>query len=260
LNTSIRSKAVIYTVVALIPLLALSAAVHSDQDTGEVAEQETELASDQVVLSLESSQLQVGAAVVHPQDSTLLLFEKLAGTKNLSAQFEQTITDHQDFELQKTTGHMILQRPSNIYWHTDPPYEQLIVGGSQKLSVYDPDLEQVTVYRDNQMMQGPLAVLTGSVEQLYASYDIALGHIIEGVDKETSLIRFELTPKRPEDQQSFIGLGFVFTGDTLTSIEMEDRLHQKTLIALKDVNTNTDIPKDTFDFVAPEGTDVLEHR
>lgn len=40
---------------------------------------------------------------------------------------------------------MSVKRPGLFYWHTDAPQEQLMVSDGQKVSLWDPDLEQVTI-------------------------------------------------------------------------------------------------------------------
>ncbi len=187
------------------------------------------------------------------------LFNELTKIQALQARFDQTISDHEAFVLQESSGRLLLQRPSKLYWQTEPPYEQLIVSNGQKLWVYDPDLEQVTVYDDSKLLQGPVAILTGSAEELNRKYSVD-----KQVGENAKQYSYVLTPKAldrdNETKQSFEQLVFEFSGGTLSTIKMQDKLHQTTVIALDSVVLNDALDPQVFEFSVPEGTDIVENR
>jgi len=100
-----------------------------------------------IALAQATDQKQVKASSSGEQKAAAQnLVNRLSLMSNLSGKFEQKITDESNEELQKTQGKFVLKRPGNLWWNTAPPFEQLVVSNGEKLWVYDPDLEQVTIY------------------------------------------------------------------------------------------------------------------
>src|SRR5436190_18963850 len=69
----------------------------------------------------------------------------LTGAKTLKANFEQTVTDRNGKVIQQSSGSMQFSRPGKFRWQYTKPYKQLVVGDGEKLWLYDPELNQVTV-------------------------------------------------------------------------------------------------------------------
>lgn len=88
------------------------------------------------------------------------LTQLLETSKTLSARFSQLTLDGSGTQLQETAGDMSLQRPGLFYWHTDAPQEQLMVSNGKKVSLWDPDLQQVTIKTlDQRLTQTPALLL-----------------------------------------------------------------------------------------------------
>jgi outer membrane lipoprotein carrier protein len=183
-------------------------------------------------------------------DAAADLYVKLQGMESLSARFRQTVKDYEGFAVQEMDGKLLLSRPNKIYWETFAPFEQVVVGNASTLWIYDPDLEQVTVQAAGQMLEGPMALLSDSIDALKARYDV------EKYEQE-GVITFTLQPLKLSQTSSFEQLQFQFEGERLTRIVISDKLRQTTEIALSDAVSNTPIPDSTFEFVAPEGVDVV---
>ncbi|MCF5632763.1 outer membrane lipoprotein chaperone LolA, partial [Pseudomonas syringae] len=73
------------------------------------------------------------------------LTQLLEKSQTLTARFSQLTLDGGGTQLQETAGEMALQRAGLFNWHTDAPQEQLMVSDGKKVSLWDPDLEQVTI-------------------------------------------------------------------------------------------------------------------
>lgn len=102
------------------------------------------------------------------------LTQLLEKSQTLSARFSQLTLDGSGTQLQETTGQMSLQRPGLFYWHTDAPQEQLMVSDGKKVSLWDPDLEQVTIKTlDQRLTQTPALLLSGDVSKISQSFDIS---------------------------------------------------------------------------------------
>lgn len=179
--------------------------------------------------------------------------ELLQTITTLSGTFKQTIADADGEEAaDPTEGKFYLKRPGKFYWHTAPPFEQLVVGNDVGLVLYDPDLEQVTVYDREEFLRSPAAVLSGSGESIEEKYKIE-SKSAKGVETYV-LTEKDLTSK------SFDTLTFVFKKNALVSLALKDQLGQVTNIRFNDVQVNKQIDDSLFVFVPPEGADVIVNQ
>ncbi len=84
-------------------------------------------------------------ALADGQASVQRLTELLGKAQTIAGRFSQLTLDGSGTQLQETAGEMLLKRPGLFRWHTDEPMEQLLVSNGEKVWLYDPDLEQVTI-------------------------------------------------------------------------------------------------------------------
>lgn len=191
--------------------------------------------------------------VTHAVSPAEELVAVLSDIKTVQAKYSQEIIDHEGLVLQKTQGEFVLARPGKMYWKTAPPYEQLIVGNGEKIWVYDPDLEQVEIHSAGDQMQTPMSLLTSSADTLVKNYAIT-------EQKSETEERFSLAPidaNGAKSQGAFAELQFVFEKGLLTEISLFDKLRQETKIRLSGVVHNETVAEEMFDFVAPEGVDIV---
>ena len=183
-------------------------------------------------------------------DASADLYLRLEQIDSLSANFEQRIKDHEGYVIQEVKGSLKLSRPDKVYWETKPPYEQLVVSNGDQIWIYDPDLEQVTIQSSSGALDGPLALLSESLEQLQSNYLVK--STLRAQDAE-----YRLKPKQSSKDVSFSELTFIFSESGLREIQIFDKLRQTTLIDLSAVQTNIDIPSATYQFDAPPGVDIV---
>src|SRR5471032_1958701 len=128
------------------------------------------------------------SAHADPKDVARLT-QLLEKSQTLTARFSQLTLDGGGTQLQETAGEMAVQRPGLFYWKTDAPNEQTIVSDGQKVTLWDPDLEQATIKKlDPRLSQTPALLLSGDVSQISQSFDIT--------SKQASgVIDFTLKPK-----------------------------------------------------------------
>src|SRR5690554_6185329 len=101
------------------------------------------------------------------------LNELLSQAQTMTGGFSQITLSSNGASLQETTGSLELKRPGMFRWHTDPPLEQLLVSDGEKIWLYDPDLEQVTIQQmDQRLSHTPALLLSGDVSQLQDSFHI----------------------------------------------------------------------------------------
>lgn len=174
----------------------------------------------------------------------------VAGTKTFKAGFTQTIASSKaGRKPQTTSGSVLLSRPGKFRWQVDQPYPQLMVGDGQKVWLHDPDLNQVTVRKIGDALDGtPAALLAGdnSIEKRFALAD---GGSADGIDW------VEAVPKGKDASFTKIRLGF--RGDTLAAMEMHDNFGQTTTIRFTNVEKNPAIAASQFKFTPPAGADVV---
>jgi outer membrane lipoprotein carrier protein len=173
----------------------------------------------------------------------------LTGVQTLAANFEQIVTDRNGKQVQRSTGIMQFSRPGRFRWEYVKPYEQIIVGDGEKLWLYDPDLNQVTVRKlADTIGSSPAALLAGD-NQLERDFTLKDG------GQADKLAWVEATPKSKETTFERVRLGF--NDSSLEVMELFDNFGQKTVIRFSSLEINLKIPESVFKFVPPKGADVI---
>lgn len=169
--------------------------------------------------------------------------------QTLQADFEQQLLSEKGELQQQVSGRVYLQRPGMFRWDYSAPYEQMIMADRRKLTIYDVDLEQVTIKAmDDALGQTPAVILSGDGE-LGESF-----HIFELAPKG-AMQRVELTPRNNEG--SFVRMELGFLDGELSVMTLQDTFGQNTIITLENVQRNKSLPKGIFEFEVPAGVDVV---
>jgi len=186
--------------------------------------------------------------VMADQNPAQQLTQLLEPLHTYSADFHQDIQGDNGQAQQSSTGHMWLARPGKFRWVVNEPYAQTVVSDGQKVYLYDPDLEQVTIRKlDPRVSETPALLLSGSADQLTHDYNVS-------ETNGNSAHIFTLTPK--SHGSLFQSLDMTFTGNTLTSLNLTDATGQKTVISFNHVKPNESIDASRFVFHIPKGADV----
>ena len=173
----------------------------------------------------------------------------LVDAKTIKAAFEQTVADGSGKVIQQSTGSMQLSRPGKFRWEYVKPYRQLVVGDGEKLWLYDPDLNQVTVKKlDKAIGSSPAALLAGDAE-IEKNFNLKDG----GADKNLNWV--EATPKSSESTFERVRMGFAGSG--LSVLELKDNFGQTTVIRFANVQLNSKPAAGDFSFTPPKGADVI---
>ncbi len=179
------------------------------------------------------------------------LTQKLESIRDLSGTFTQKIHDDTNTLVEQTTGEFKLKRPGYFMWQTLPPYEQLIVSNTQNLYVYEPDLEQVTVYAADKISQTPAGILTSKSASIAAFFNVTMS---KNADQES----FKLTYKS-QDNQDFTWLDIVFEKNKLTQLSILDKLNQTTSVVFSNLDNTVVLTPSMFDFSPPKGVDIINN-
>lgn len=189
------------------------------------------------------------STMVAQADDVQTLKSFFQSTTAMRARFQQTVVDSLGRKVQEVTGTMQLQRPGKFRWDYNKPYVQQIVGDGQKVWLYDPELNQVTVRSlDKVVGSSPAALLAGSK-------DVDKTFNLKNVGQQGDMSWVEVTPKEPDSGFEKMMLGF--KGTMLREMEMHDSFGQITVIEFSGQEINPKLNDKNFRFAPPAGADVL---
>lgn len=169
---------------------------------------------------------------------------------SLVTDFKQQSLDERGVLLRQSTGRLWLSRPNLFRIETDPPFAQTMVSNGDKLWIYDPDLEQVTVRSLQSLGEIPILLLTSSAEVLHERFRI-------DYREEQGPGYFVLTPKSQESLLRVLSLGFA--DDRPSFMRLEDSLGQNTAFEFTSPILDSEIDREIFTFDVPEHVDVLHN-
>jgi outer membrane lipoprotein carrier protein len=173
-----------------------------------------------------------------------------AQTKTAKGNFTQHVASRTKAS-PPTSGEFIFARPGRFRWSYNKPYEQLLVADGEKLSIYDKDLNQVTVRRlGDALGNTPAAILFGSSD-LDQSFDL------KDAGTRNGIAWLDASPKSRDTQFEKISIGF--RNGELAAMELRDALGQTTMLEFSNVERNPKVDASTFAFTPPKGADVLQN-
>jgi NAD+ synthase (glutamine-hydrolysing)/outer membrane lipoprotein carrier protein len=171
----------------------------------------------------------------------------VAGSKTLSASFSQVVSAKGKRE--EASGQLEISRPGKFRWEYAKPYEQLIVGDSKRLWIYDKELAQVTSKSlDAALGSSPAALLAGS-NAIERDYRLKEAGTQDGIEWLSA------APKKSENTFQSIRMGF--RANTLVTMELHDSFGNTTLIRFADMKKNPVLAPSRFTFTPPKGVDVI---
>lgn len=171
------------------------------------------------------------------------------GINAISADFEQQVHDPNGGAGKSSHGTLALKAPRQFRWDVVAPYKQLIVADGEKVWIYDPDLEQVTVRaQGSEEAHSPLTVLT-DLSQLDRDF------IASEEGERDGLTWLRLKSKDKEPQFEYAELGFDATG--LARMAFKDTLGNSTEIRFSHWQRDPKLAAGAFKFTPPKGVDVV---
>ncbi|WP_024850806.1 outer membrane lipoprotein chaperone LolA [Hydrogenovibrio kuenenii] len=183
-----------------------------------------------------------------PKSKIETLHHFLENLHTFKANFVQTQPDEELFQLNKSTGYVVLSRPGKLIWVYKKPDRQEIITDSLNLWVYEPDIDQVTVRPLTSVQTDfPLRWLLYN-DRIESNFNIQPESIRGGVSW------YNLTPK---DSTFFQSLEVAIKGDQLQQIWMYQSMDNVTKVKFTDIQQNPTIASNQFDFKPPEGVDVV---
>lgn len=177
------------------------------------------------------------------------LMEFFDKTSSMRAQFEQVVTDSRGQKMQEVSGTMQLLRPGKFRWDYNKPYQQEIVGDGERIWLFDPELNQVTVRNLSQAIgSSPAALLAGSKE-------VEKNFMLKNINGKDSLEWVSAKPKDEDSGFDEVKLGFGTAG--LERMELQDSYGNLTTIRFLKLERNPKLNQQTFMFKPPAGADIV---
>jgi chaperone LolA len=183
-------------------------------------------------------------------DSVASVEAYLSGLKTLSASFLQVVRNKQGDITDRASGKLSIARPNRFRWDYRQPYEQTIVADGEKLWLYDPDLQQVTV---RSLQQG-----LGSTPAMLLSGSGKVGDAFTAgpTERKGDWTWQRLVPKQRGTDFERVSLAFDERGE-LAAMELLDKLGQTTTISFGELRRGAPIDDAQFRFTPPPGADVI---
>lgn len=173
------------------------------------------------------------------------LLQRLAGVTGLQGHFDQRQYGDDGTLLGVSSGVFRLLRPAYFSWEIQSPDSQLIVANAQYLWHYDRDLQTVTRRPvAGNVEASPLQILAGDESVLREQFSV----------EQPGDNTFILVPNG--DGHGFRRLQVSFDGNTITGMDIEDRLNQRVVVVFRDLDPDTPLSAADFDFAPPDSGDV----
>ena len=175
----------------------------------------------------------------------------LNNVKTMQASFTQIIYDNHGKAVQNSSGNMSMERPGKFRWDVKKPIPQLIIANQNKLWIYDPDLEQVTIRKLEKATGDAPALLLSHVDaELDKNYEVKAEPAKNGMQW------FMLLPRNKEGMFEQIRLGF--DKQQIQQMQLKDHLDHSTNIKFSNIKTNAALDTALFTFKTPKNTDVID--
>jgi len=178
-----------------------------------------------------------------------LVKDFLTDVITLEGRFEQSLIDAGGAIIERTSGTLEIERPMRFRWLYTEPYEQWLVADGVNIWSYDLDLEQVTVKAQAEALANTPALLLGGSANALEQFDFG------GTTVEKIITWVRLEPKDKNSGFNRVELGFI--ENQMLRMMFFDNLKQTTLIALHNVKRNELIDAARFEFVIPDGVDLV---
>lgn len=177
------------------------------------------------------------------------LMARLATLSSLSSDFEQRVYDEEGTLLQEGAGSLLIQKPNKVRWHTQSPEESLIISDGETLWFYDPFIEQVSAHNlQDAIANTPIMMLTNDDASTWSDYTVS----------QSAQTSFTVTSKDPNSQVKSLAIDFNEAG--MSAFTIADSTGQKSVISLKNIDSNAMPNSELFTFKTPEGVYLDDQR
>ncbi len=189
--------------------------------------------------------------IINPVQANKTLDQFFQSTQSMQTDFEQTIQNTRGKILEQSTGNLILSRPDKFILEYTLPAEQKYVSNGKTLWIYDVELEQVSIKALDENIGDSPALLLSSNTNVYKHYDVRDVKLKKADDYQWVQLRAK------KEEMSFEQVLLAFKGSKLMQMIMYDSFGQITDLKFSNVQVNKPFSLRQFNFVVPEGVDVI---
>lgn len=169
-------------------------------------------------------------------------------TRHLQADFTQLEYDGEGVFQRESTGRLYLSRPGRFRLDYLEPDELIIWADGENLSLFDKELEQVTVYKQTEQLRESAAALLAGDASVLENYDVIEAEFDDGLQW------FDLTGADAEAGD----LRLALRGSVPAVLEYADDLGSRVRMLLFRLDLDSELDDDTFAPTIPPGTDIFE--
>jgi len=192
--------------------------------------------------------------------SSLTLDEVLAGVEKryavsgFSARFTQESTLEAMNITDTASGKLIVKRPGMMRWEYEKPDRQIIITDSQTLWIYRPEDNQVMIGKSPSFLgDGKGAGFLADMKLIKKKFGITL--------EENDSAEYYVLKLIPQEQNSDISSLFLSISKKtfdVVKIDTYNPYGDKTHIELQDIQLKQNINDSVFNFIIPEGADIIQ--
>jgi outer membrane lipoprotein carrier protein len=190
-------------------------------------------------------------------DNILQLKKSIRQFRPFHCRFVQEYFDAFQEKTISSSGHFSFMQPALMKWSYEQPEEMLLVIGREKIWLYDPLLENVTIQ--------PLSEVSGvrSLSFLSGEEDISL-HFKEivpkkiFVDRKKGLKSVFLTPKEANQALTELQILYDDQANQLHEFVMIDHNENYRKIRLSQIVIHEDMKESEFEFIVKDNMEIIQ--
>lgn len=168
--------------------------------------------------------------------------------KHLQADFTQLEYDGEGVFQRESTGRLYLSRPGRFRLDYLQPDELIIWADGENLSMFDKELEQVTVYKQTDQLKESAAALLAGDASVLENYDVIEAEFADGLQW------FDLTGADAEEGD----LRLALRGSLPAVLEFADDLGSRVRMLLSGLDLESELDEEVFAPTIPPGVDIFE--
>ncbi len=168
--------------------------------------------------------------------------------KHLQADFTQLEYDGEGVFQRESTGRLYLARPGHFRLDYLQPDELIIWADGEHLSMFDKELEQVTVYKQTDQLKESAAALLAGDASVLENYDVIEAEFADGLQW------FDLTGDDAEEGD----LRLALRGSLPAVLEFADDLGSRVRMLLSGLDLDSELDDAVFAPTIPPGVDIFE--
>ena len=169
-------------------------------------------------------------------------------TRHLQADFTQLEYDGEGVFLRERTGRLYLSRPGRFRLDYLEPDELMIWADGENLSLFDKELEQVTIYKQTEQLRESAAALLAGDASVLENYEVIEAEFDNGLQW------FDLTGADAQEGD----LRLALRGSVPAVLEYADDLGSRVRMLLFRLDLDSELDDAVFAPTIPPGVDIFE--